>query len=348
MAHLARYRDIAMRRLLPLFAVLLLAACQPAMPGTHATTPQLDAALLDREIAVLADRARPATIEVAVQNIEGGEVWAWNGDKAFPMQSVFKAPLGAAVLSQVDLGKLSLDDVVTLEEKDISPAYSKIADAWPERTDYTIRELLTWAVGDSDNTAADVLMKRIGGPGALTAWMRGRRIKEIRVDRYERELQPEANGMASFRIAWKGWPAFSAARDTLPEAVRRAAAARYLADPRDSATASGALTFLRKLSNGALLKPASTAFLLTLMSTANTGPPRMAGGLPEGATWAHKTGTSATDLGVTPVVNDIGILTLKDGRRYGVAVFMTGTTLDEAAQEALFADIMRVIVRAAG
>lgn len=337
-----------MRRLLLIIAALTLAACGPTTPGTPSTSPQLDAALLDRDIAVLADRAQPATIEVAVQNIEGGEVWAWNGDKAFPMQSVFKAPLGAAVLSQVDLGKLSLDEVVTLEEKDISPAHSKIADAWPARTDYTVRELLTWAVGDSDNTAADVLMKRIGGPGALTAWMRGRRIADIRVDRYERELQTEANGMASFRIAWKGWPAFSAARNTLPEALRREATLRYLADPRDRATAVGALTFLRKLSNGELLKPKSTAMLLTLMSTANTGPRRMTDGLPDGATWAHKTGTSATDLGVTPVVNDIGILTLKDGRRYAITVFMTGTTLDEAAQEALFVDIMRVIVKAAG
>lgn len=337
-----------MRHLLLIIAALTLAACEPAMPGTHSSSPQLDAALLDRDIGVLAERAQPAMIEVAVQNFEGGEVWVWNGEKAFPMQSVFKAPLGAAVLSQVDAGRLSLDEVVTLQENDISPAHSKIADAWPERTDYTIRELLTWAVGDSDNTAADVLMRRIGGPGALTAWMRGKRIADIRVDRYERELQTDANGMASFRIAWKGWPAFSAARDSVPERTRRQATDRYLSDPRDTATASGALTFLRKLSNGELLKPKSTALLLALMSTGNTGPARMTAGLPEGATFAHKTGTSATDLGVTPVVNDIGILTLKDGRRYAITVFMTGSTLDEAAQEALFADIMRVIVKACG
>ncbi|HRD29235.1 MAG TPA: serine hydrolase, partial [Caulobacter sp.] len=235
-----------MRLLIPIIATLLLAACAPA-PTSGATTPPLDAALLDQEIAVIADRARPATIEVAVQNLEGGEMWAWNGDKAFPMQSVFKAPLGAAVLAEVDAGRLSLDEVVTLAEPDISPAHSKIADAWPGRTTYTVRELLVWAVGDSDNTAADVLMRRIGGPGAVTAWLRAKGIKEIRVDRYERELQPEISGMASFRIAWKGWPAFAAARDRVPEADRRAATARYLADPRDTMTATGALTFLRML-----------------------------------------------------------------------------------------------------
>ena len=337
-----------MRHLILILAALVLTACKPEASGSAARTQPLDAALLDREIGVIADRAKPAMLEVAVQNLEDGEMWAWNGDKAFPMQSVFKAPLGAAVLSEVDAGRLSLDEVITLREQDISPAHSKVADAWPERTTYTVRELLVWAVGDSDNTAADVLMKRIGGPGALTAWLRGKGVKDIRVDRYERELQPDVNGMASFRIAWKGWPAFSAARDTLPEALRREATARYLADPRDTATASGTLTFLRKLAIGELLSPRSTATLLSLMSTQNTGPARMKAGLPGGASLAHKTGTSATDLGVTPVVNDIGIVTLKDGRRYAVAVFMTETTLDETAQETLFADIMKVLVKAAG
>lgn len=337
-----------MRMIFLLLAALTLAACEPAMPQTGAKTPPVDAALLDQEIGVIAERAQPARIEVAVQNLEGGEMWAWNGDKAFPMQSVFKAPLAAAVLSEVDAGRLSLDEAITLTEPDISPAHSKIADAWPERTTYTVRELLIWAVEDSDNTAADVLMRRIGGPGAVTAWLRSKGIKEIRIDRYERELQPEAHGMESFRIAWKGWPAFETAMHAVPEATRQAATARYLADPRDTATASGALTFLRMLSARELLTPRSTALLLKMMTDTTSGDGRLKAGLPPGARLAHKTGTAATDLGVTPVVNDMGIVTLKDGRQYAVVVFMVETPLDEAAQDKVFADIMRVIVRAAG
>jgi beta-lactamase class A len=337
-----------MRILLPILAALLLSACNQPMADAGTRTPPLDAALLDQEIGVIADRAQPATIEVAVQNLEGGEMWAWNGDRAFPMQSVFKAPLGAAVLAEVDAGRLSLDDVITLEEKDISPAHSAIADAWPERTTYTVRELLVSAVSESDNTAADVLMKRIGGPGAVTAWLRSRRIMDMRVDRYERELQPEISGMASFRIAWKGWPAFAMARDSVPEATRRQAAARYLADPRDTTTASGALTFLRMLQKRELLTPRSSALLLRIMTDSQTGEGRLKAGLPPGATLAHKTGTSATDLGMTMVVNDIGIVTLKDGRRYAVVMFMVGSTQDEVTQDKVFSDVMRVIVRAAG
>ena len=295
-----------------------------------------------------AERAQPGMLEVAVQNLEGGEMWAWNGSRRFPMQSVFKAPLGAAALAEVDAGRLRLDEQVTLEERDISPPLSAIGAAWPGRTTYTIGDLLVAAVGQSDNTAADVLMKRIGGPGAVTAWLRGKDVREVRVDRYERELQVEASGMDSFRIAWKDWPAFKAARDALPEARRRAALERFLADPRDTTTATGMLTFLAKLSKGELLGARSTIRLLRIMTESTTGANRLKAGLPAGAVLAHKTGTSATDLGVTAVTNDVGLLTLKDGRRYSVAVFLASSPQDAAAREAAIADVMRTIARAVG
>lgn len=326
--------------------LLPLAACAEDATGASAKTPVIDAAILDADIAAIAERAQPGVLEVAVQNLEGGEMWAWNGSRRFPMQSVFKAPLGAAVLAEVDAGRLRLDEQITLEEKDISPPLSAIGAAWPGVTTYTVGDLLTAAVGESDNTAADVLMKRIGGPGAVTAWLRSKGVNDIRVDRYERELQMEASGMDSFRIAWKDWPAFKAARDALPETRRREALARYLSDPRDTTTATGMLNFLGKLSKGELLSPRSTARLLRIMTESATGPNRLKAGLPPGATLAHKTGTSATDLGLTAVTNDVGILTLKDGRRYSVAVFLGASPQDQAAREAAIADAMRAIGRA--
>ncbi len=333
---------------LGLLPTAALAACDEARPGGGAKTPVIDAAILDEEISAVAERAQPGILEVAVQNLEGGEMWAWNGSRAYPMQSVFKAPLGAAVLAEVDAGRLRLNDQITLVEKDISPPLSAIGAAWPAAATYTVGELLVAAVGQSDNTAADVLMKRIGGPGAVTAWLRDKGVLEIRVDRYERELQMEASGMDSFRIAWKDWPAFKAARDAQPEARRREAMARYLADPRDTTTATGMLTFLGKLSKGELLGPRSTIRLLRIMTESTTGANRLKAGLPPGATLAHKTGTSATDLGVTAVTNDVGLLTLKDGRRYSVAVFLAASPQDEAAREGAIADVMRAIAKAVG
>jgi beta-lactamase class A len=337
-----------MRRLVLLAAVLLAAACEPGMPQTVSTTPQLDAERLDKTAAELTARAAPARLGAAVMNLESGELWAINGVDRFPMQSVFKAPLAAAVLAEVDAGRLDLEETITLMDEDISPPFSRVADAYPGRRDYTVAELLTLAAGASDNTAADVLMRRIGGPGAVTAWLRAQDIREMRVDRYERQLQPEIAGLDSFRLDWKGEAAYRAALQEVPAAERQAATEAYLADPRDTTTPREALLFLAKLARGELLSQASTARLLKIMGETPTGAGRLAAGLPPGARLAHKTGTARTDLGMNPATNDIGLITLEDGRQYAIAVFLSGSTLPEAEREAIFADLARSVARAIG
>jgi beta-lactamase class A len=326
-------------------ALLLLAGCEKPMRQTASDTPRLDMARLDKEIGAIADRARPGVLGVGLMNLESGETWLFNGDLRFPMQSVFKAPLGAAVLGEVDAGRLGLDQVVSIEEKDISPAHSPIADAWPARRDYTVRELLVAAVGGSDNTAADVLMKLIGGPGAVTTWLADHHVNQIRIDRYERELQPQSVGLDSFRIAWKGDEAYRAAMDAVPPAERRAAMNAYLADDRDTASPRGILTYFYVLDQERLLSPASLALLMKIMTETQTGAARLKAGFPPGSAFAHKTGASRTDLGVNLATNDIGIVTLPDGRRYAVAVFLKGATLDGPGREAIHADVARAITR---
>lgn len=335
-------------RLAPVFALaaFALAACGPdPLMRQVSQTPKLAGQELDQAVGAIADRARPGVLGVGLMNLESGEVWTFNGDRRFPMQSVFKAMLGAAVLGEVDAGRLALDQTITLTENDISTPLSPIADAWPARTDYTVRELLVSAVGVSDNTAADVLMKKIGGPGVLTAWLAQHHIEDVRIDRYERELQPEIGGLGSFRIAWKSADAFGRELAAVPIPQRAAMLAAYMKDPRDTATPRGALSFLRRLQAGELLSPASTELLLQIMTETKTGPARLKAGLPDGATLAHKTGTARTDLGVNPAVNDIGIVTLPDGRRYALAVFLSGATGEQSTREAVLADVARAAVK---
>lgn len=297
---------------------------------------------LDREIEALARRARPGALGFGLMNLESGEFWVRLGDRAFPMQSVFKLPLAAAVLAEVDADRLRLDETITLEAKDLSPPWSPIADAWPARSVYAVQALLRAAIVDSDNTAADLLMKRIGGPGAVSAWLQGKTVAEVRVDRYERELQPQVYGMASFRAAWKGEAAFSAARDTVPAAARHAATLAYMADPRDTATPRGMLGLLRRLDQGDLISPRSTRQLLTLMLESPRGADRLKAGLPRGASFAHKIGTSGTDQGLTAAYNDVGVFTLADRRSYAVAAFLAGSTAPENDRAALFAELGRI------
>jgi beta-lactamase class A len=341
-------KDLARRGLLIGAASLGLAACHRDPPLTASRTPRLNMRMLDHEVGALAARAAPGVLGFGLMNLESGEFWVRLGERRFPMMSVFKLPLGAAVLSEVDAGRLSLAETITLQGRDLSPPLSPIADAWPARAAYTVAELLAAALSQSDNTAADVLMKRIGGPGAVTAWLQGHDVEEVRVDRYERELGPNAVGMASFRSAWKGFAAFNAAMATVPPAKRHAATLAYMVDPRDTATPRGMLGFLRKLDSGELLSPASTRRLLQALAATPRGTDRIRAGLPKGAAFAHKPGTSNTDQGLSAAFNDVGVFTLHNRRSYAVAAFLSGSTASEKDRAALFADLGRVAVRSVG
>jgi beta-lactamase class A len=334
------------RRRLLLGAVALgLSGCgRRPEPETTARTPKLDMAQLNRDVGAIAGRLAPGVLGVGLMNLESGEAWTLSGARPMPMQSVFKAPLAAAVLAEVDAGRLSLAERFTLKPMDLSP-WSPIAAAWPGRADYTAGELLAAAVDQSDNTAADVLMARIGGPGVVTAWLVGAHVDEVSIDRYEREIQTEILGLAPFRPAWKDPAVFQQARETVPAAHQSQAMAAYLADPRDTATPRGALSFLAALHDGQLISPGSRRLLLQLMASAPSGAARIKAGLPKGSSLAHKTGTGPMSAGVLSAINDIGIVTLPDRRRYAASVFLAGATLAPAACEAAIAEVARALMK---
>ena len=326
----------------------LLAACEPAMPLTVSTTPKLKLESLNRDMPAIAERARPGALGVALMNLESGETFLFNGERRFPMQSVFKLPLAAAVLSEADARRLQLHDRLVLTEQQLSPQHSPIASAWPARSDYELGQLLEAMVIDSDNTAADVLMKRIGGPGAVTGWLAGRRLTGVQVDRYERELASEVYGMPSFRPEWRNPAVFAAAKSAVPPPVRLAAMRAYMADPRDTATPRGMIEFLNALDRQELLSPASTRLLLRLMSLTTRAAGRLRAGLPATAFLAHRPGTSGVDQGLSTAHNDVGIFTLADKRAYAIAVFLSGSTLGEAGRDRIIADVARAAVKGVG
>ncbi|WP_068873957.1 class A beta-lactamase [Phenylobacterium sp. CCH9-H3] len=326
----------------------LLAACEPKMPVTVATTPRIDIEGLGRAISAIAGAARPASLGVGLSNLESGQTYTFNGDRRFPMQSVFKLPLAAAVLAEADAGRLMLTEPFVLTEEQLSPAVSPIAAGWPARRDYTAQALFEAMVVDSDNTAADVLMKRIGGPGAVTAWLTARRVPEVRVDRYERELQPDVYGMPSFRPAWRDGARFAEAQAAVPAPERLAAMRRYMSDPRDTTTPRGMLELLQMLDRQELVSPASTKRLLELMGRTRRGVGRIRAGLPRDAFLAHRPGTSGVDQGISTAHNDVGIFTLADRRSYALAVFLSGSTLDEAGRDRIIAEVARAALRAVG
>jgi beta-lactamase class A len=109
---------------------------------------------------------------------------------------------------------------------------------------------------------------------------------------------------------------------------------------------AAAVELLRRIADNSPLSPDHTRLLLQWMEEASTGANRLRAGLPPGTVLAHKTGTSGVHQGMAPATNDIGLITLPNGRRFAIAVFVTDSRASEAAREKVIANIGRAAYEA--
>src|SRR3954471_2404936 len=265
-------------------------------------------------------------IGIAVEDVQSGWKTSYDGDTYFPQQSVSKFWVALTALDKADKGELSLTAPFTLHKDDITLFHQPIA-AQIGANGYTttVSELMTRALQQSDNTCNDAVLWRAGGPEAVRAFLRDKGIEGIRFGPGERKLQSAIAGIEWHQsYAYNG--GFYKARDALPLAQRRAAFERYIASPIDGAMPNGVVDALARLKRGELLSPASTQRLLGIMSHTKTGPQRLKGGLQEGWTLSHKTGTGQVLGGVQAGYNDIGVITAPDGHSYALAVMIRRTS----------------------
>jgi beta-lactamase class A len=241
--------------------------------------------------------------------IEGGRAVSFNGSQRFPMQSVYKLPIGMAVLREVDRGRLRLTRKVNVRREDLVPErlHSPLRDDNPQGGVFTLRELIRLMISESDGTATDVLLGIVGGPEKVGAYLRGLGVDGVMVATTERAM---AQGDEQVQY-------------------------------RNSATPESMLVLLRALQEGRGLSRASRGLLLDFMLKSTPGPRRLKGMLPAGTPVAHKTGTSNTIEGVTRATNDVGLVTLPDGRHMAVAVFVSDTRADADVREGVIARIAR-------
>lgn len=301
--------------------------------GTSASAP------LQQRLQAMAQRARPGLLGVTVLDLQSGRRWEVNADRAYPMMSVFKAPVAAAVLALVDRGELSMEQRVTVRREDVygGAAVPSIGARFHgQRMEFTVRQLLVAAVSESDNTAVDALMRVAGGAAAVTAFLEQHRIQGMRVD-----LDEAGFGRVFQQLDAHREPPATETPQEETQRLQRGYRA-YLADPRNRSTPRAAADFLGKLQRGELLSAASTRELLTLME-AQTVPRRLRLGLPDGVQLADKCGTSYTLDGVTAAFNDIGILSWPDGHRIVVAAFLTASSASKTERDALFAELARSV-----
>jgi len=325
-------------------AAALAFACVPtATLASEPASPTSSNPALQQSLDALVLRARPGTLGIAVLDLTSGQSTRINAGRAFPMMSVFKAPVAAAVLARVDDGSLSLQQTVTITRGQVqggSAIPSIGAHFHGEQMTFTVEQLLKAAVSESDNTAVNALIRTVGGPGVVMAYLHSHGIEGMRVDTDEAGIAQVFYGLRP------GETESAQDSDEAVEHRRKLGYQAFLADPRNCATPDAAIVFLRKLAGRELLSPASTQRLLALMD-AQTIPNRLRAGIPNDLQFADKTGTSGAFDGRTGAYNDIGIIRWPDGRQVLIAAFLLDSRASDE-QAALFADIARAVVRSAG
>ena len=272
---------------------------------------------------------------VAAQELSSGLNVSINGDETFAMASAYKIAIATKVMDRVDKGELSLDQMVDVPHDMYVAGEVAIAERFPyPGVQFSLANLIFPMITESDNTATDVCMGLAGGPAAVTENLRRLGINDFRVDRLTREILmdfyglPAASPEAVAEAIIKNPALVPAQVDPNPD---------FEADPRDHTTPNAYLQLLLAIDGGTAMSAESREFLLGVMSRTRTAPTRLKGMLPKGTPVAHKTGTTG---GVT---NDVGYITLPDGRRFAIAVFTNSSVTPYADRERAIAEVARAL-----
>lgn len=264
-----------------------------------------DDSSLARRLQALEDKSG-GRLGVSIVDVATGKRLRRRADERFAMCSTFKVFAAAAVLARVDEGREKLGRMIPYEASDLieySPTTGKHAGGG-----MTLEGLCEAAVTLSDNTAANLLLKQIGGPAGLTAYLRSLGDPTTRLDRWEPELNTALPG-----------------------------------DPRDTTTPDAAVGTLRSLILRHALAPASRERLTTWLVECKTGDARLRAGLPKGWRVGDKTGTSAERAGTS---NDLAVVWRPDGRPALIAAFLTRAKIDGDARNAVLAEVGRIAAEA--
>ena len=166
-------------------------------------------------------------------------------------------------------------------------------------------------VSYSDNNACDILLDYLGddGPAMVMDYLHSIKVRGINVAANEESMAKE------WQLQYTDW-----------------------CKPVDM------VKLLDVFYNGKALTPASRDLLNKLMVATVTGPKRLKGLLPAEVVVAHKTGSSATnDAGLSPGTNDVGIITLPNGKHVAIAVFVCNSTADETTRDMVIANISKAV-----
>lgn len=248
-------------------------------------------------------------IGISILGLEDNYKYSYNGNKHFPMQSVYKFPIAMAVLDQVDKGLLSLDKKVYIAKEKLHKTHSPIRDKYPNGNIYmSIADLLKYTVSVSDNNGCDILLEEIGGTQKAEEYIHSLGIKGIAIKASEYEMSQGWN------VQYTNW-----------------------SEPDDMAK------LLSIFFKGTALSKTSNDFLMKIMEETSTGPKRIRGLIPLNTTVAHKTGSSGTnEKGITAATNDVGIITLPNGKHFVIVLYVSDSPATTQQREYTMAKITKL------
>ncbi|AZB10930.1 CGA/CIA family class A beta-lactamase [Chryseobacterium sp. G0162] len=265
---------------------------------------------LEQKISAIT-KNKQATVGVSVLGFENQFKYSQNGDKKLAMMSVFKFHVACAALDLVDKGKLSLDQKVFIKKSELYNTWSPFKTKYPEgNREVTLYEIIDYTVALSDNNLCDILIELVGGTQAVQKFMNSKGVKDFQIKHSERGM------------ALNGW-------DSLFE---------------NYTTTNSTVQLLKKFYDGKLLSKKSTDDLMQIMLGTQTGANKIVEQLPKGTPVAHKTGSSSIkDNILTIAENDMGIITLPNGKHYAIAVYVSNSKESEAENCRIISDISKAV-----
>lgn len=300
-----------------------------------ADAPSPTATALEQDLVRIANSIN-GVVGVAAWRLDGrGPRVFLNGTQRFPMASTYKVAIAGAILAGVEAGRLGLGQMVTVEPRHLVPS-EVIADNFLHPgVSLSVHNLLELMLTHSDNTATDVLMELAGGPAAVTAWVHGQGVDDLRVDRDTNQVIRQFLGVPS--TDGETLAQILAAHPEL-EAATALPNIAFDRDPQDSTTPTAMATLLTRIFSGQALGPAGTAVITDIMARCRTGANRLAGRLPPTDRVAHKTGT------IGGSVNDVGVITLPgNAGKVVIAVYLKQSDAAMSSREQVIADIARSV-----
>lgn len=241
-------------------------------------------------------------IGVSAINTGDNQRLNYRSDERFAMCSTHKLLLVAAVLSRVDKGKDSLERLVKFSQSDIQN-YAPIAKQHLGEGAMSIADLSVAAIKYSDNTAATLLLKGIGGPKAFNLYTQSLGDRVTRLDRFEPDINTNIQS-----------------------------------DPRDTTTPSAMVNTMRKLLLGNALSPKSKELLLTWLIGNTTGDKKLRAGINSNWKIGDKTGS-----GENGASNDVAIVWPTDNKPWLIAVYYTDAKSSQEQQSKVIAKVGQIV-----